>query len=76
MLGTAMNIIELTSLIAEVTGKSDFDLDGSETFEEISMTSIDVMELIALIETEYGLRVDFSKLAADKTVHGLLCSID
>ena len=51
----------IINIIAEYLGKDASEISSSETFKEIGLDSLDVMELVMQIEEELDCKIDLSQ---------------
>ncbi len=51
----------IISIIAEYLGKDASEISSSETFKEIGLDSLDVMELVMQIEEELDCKIELSQ---------------
>ena len=51
----------IINIIAEYLGKDASEISSSETFKEIGLDSLDVMELVMQIEAELDCKIELSQ---------------
>lgn len=52
---------KITNIIAEYLGKEASEVSTTETFKEIGLDSLDVMELVMQIEEEVDCKIELSQ---------------
>ncbi len=51
----------ITNIIAEYLGKDASEISATDTFKEIGLDSLDVMELVMQIEEEVDVKIELSQ---------------
>ena len=51
----------ITNIIAEYLGKDASEISATDTFKEIGLASLDVMELVMQIEEEVDVKIELSQ---------------
>lgn len=52
---------KITNIIAEYLGKDASEISSTDTFKEIGLDSLDVMELVMQIEEEVDVKIELSQ---------------